>query len=127
MKRVIAGILLLTMLFSETEFRQLLKLPVLFSHFFEHKTSDTQITAIRFLGMHYFNEDDDDNDEDRDNQLPFKSTGSSMLTGVSVTVPALLAVSAPVKMTAGITLPAYQPAGFPASPLADIWQPPRQA
>ena len=127
MKRVIAGILLLTIIISETEFRQLLKLPVLFSHFLEHKTSDKRITAVEFLGMHYFNGHDDDNDEDRDNQLPFKSTGSTMLTGASVTLPALLAVSAPVKLVTENPLPGYRPAGFHASPLADIWQPPRQA
>lgn len=59
-------------LFSSAELKELAKLPVLFQHFFEHKSIDQNITFLGYLEHHYSDIPHTDNDEDRDNQLPFK-------------------------------------------------------
>lgn len=51
-----------------------MKLPVLITHFNEHKQRDNNVTFVDFLSMHYWGTDIDDHDEDRDSQLPFKTT-----------------------------------------------------
>ncbi|WP_295767233.1 hypothetical protein [uncultured Mucilaginibacter sp.] len=55
-----------------TELHQLLKLPVLFEHFAEHKERDKSVSFATFISMHYWGNDLNDNDDDRDMQLPFK-------------------------------------------------------
>ena len=60
-------------LFCSTELKELVKLPVLFQHFFEHKELDQQMTFLGYLEHHYSDVPHTDNDADRDNQLPFKT------------------------------------------------------
>lgn len=60
-------------LLSCTELQELAKLPVLFQHYFEHKSLDSSITFSRYLEHHYNDIPHTDNDEARDNQLPFKT------------------------------------------------------
>lgn len=56
-----------------TGLQDLTKLPVLFEHYFEHKSLDSNITFINYLEHHYNDIPHTDNDEDRDSQLPFKT------------------------------------------------------
>lgn len=72
MKKVCAYILLLLIAANNTELHQLLKLPVLFQHFAEHKQRDSKVSVVAFLSMHYWGDDLNDDDNDRDMQLPFK-------------------------------------------------------
>lgn len=51
----------------------MVKLPVLFQHFYEHKALDQRMTFVGYLEHHYGDEPHTDNDADRDNQLPFKT------------------------------------------------------
>lgn len=51
---------------------ELFKLPVLLSHFSEHKAIDEHISLFDFISMHYLGNDMNDKDEARDMQLPFK-------------------------------------------------------
>jgi len=60
-------------LLSCTELKELAKLPVLFQHYFEHKSLDSNITFFSYVEHHYNDVPHTDNDEDRDNQLPFKT------------------------------------------------------
>ncbi len=59
--------------FSTTELHQLLKLPFLIEHFFEHKEQTQSITIWEFLSLHYAHHSDQDNDDEQDRKLPFKS------------------------------------------------------
>jgi hypothetical protein len=53
------------------------KLPVLFTHFSEHRQADQHLSLIEFLGMHYGGTDLDSRDDARDAALPFKQARES--------------------------------------------------
>ncbi|WP_090631689.1 hypothetical protein [Parapedobacter indicus] len=72
MKKVFAYILLVTVTANVFSLAQLLKAPVLFEHFKEHRQVDARISFLDFLTHHYSFEKHTDNDESRDMQLPFK-------------------------------------------------------
>ena len=73
MKKVVILSLLTLYLFSTTELNQLLKVPLLFEHFLEHKSQNKKITFFDFFYMHYSQVDDHDGDKEKDQKLPFKS------------------------------------------------------
>lgn len=79
-KRLIAILFLGTVLFSATPMHQLLKLPVLVQHFFEHRQTDQSLNFLAYLNEHYFSGEDQDKDYKRDQQLPFKSHDHSVAT-----------------------------------------------
>ena len=58
-------------LFGNTELGQLLRLPKLVSHYFQHKELNPTITFIDFLVMHYGGDDGSSADDDIDSQLPY--------------------------------------------------------
>ncbi len=72
MRKLPAILLMLLYLTSSTEFYQVLKLPLLVSHFFDHKGDDPSLSVKNFLVMHYGNHGMD-NDYQKDMQLPFKT------------------------------------------------------
>ena len=73
-KRILVYITLFITLISTASTGQLLKLPILVSHYLEHQHKNHDIGFIDFLYMHYMGNDMDDDDDDRDMQLPFKSS-----------------------------------------------------
>lgn len=73
MKASFSKILIIVYLFSATEANQLLKLPLLFSHFVEHQKQDPSMSFGEFLYHHYAIDHADDGDTATDNKLPFKS------------------------------------------------------
>lgn len=48
------------------------RLPILVSHFLEHKEKNPNVTFFGYLAMHYWADDGGDNDQNRHMQLPFK-------------------------------------------------------
>lgn len=74
MKKVLLYPLLSILLINNISFNQFFKIPVLISHYLEHKQRNKSIDFIDFLSMHYWGKDMNDNDQDRDMQLPFKKT-----------------------------------------------------
>ena len=73
-KKLAALFLVTVYMFSATPAGELLKLPVLVRHFYDHKEENKHTGLITFLVQHYFSEDGTDKDAAEDNQLPFKST-----------------------------------------------------
>jgi len=71
-KRIFTYTLLLAVTANVFSLGQLVKAPILFEHFKEHKQLDARISFVDFLIHHYSFEEHTDNDEDRDMQLPFK-------------------------------------------------------
>lgn len=74
------------MLFSQTELHQILKLPVLVQHFFEHKAEKPNITLSQFIVLHYFSGNPVDDDYARDMELPFK-TNDCLQAMTSIVIP----------------------------------------
>lgn len=73
MKKTLSIIILFAYLSSYTEFRELLKLPLLLEHYSEHNSKDINLSFSDFLYMHYIHAHDADGDDEKDKNLPFKS------------------------------------------------------
>lgn len=125
MKKSIILLLLAVYLLSATELHQLLRLPVLVVHFFEHKQEQPDLLLWQYIKIHYAAEVVVDADFERDMQLPFKS----VLHGGTSTVAAIVAPVYPF-----VALPFNQhretfierPVHFTsAAHLSAIWNPPK--
>jgi hypothetical protein len=68
--------LILFYLVSFTEFKEVLRLPMLVQHYSEHKEQVTEMSFFEFLAMHYKT---DVAHDDHDNQLPFKDCNHSFV------------------------------------------------
>lgn len=78
MKRVIVYLLVFTIMGASIHIDEFAKLPMLFSHYFEHKKQHPTDTTFDFLYKHYVLNQaaESANDKSSDAQLPFKSTHS---------------------------------------------------
>lgn len=107
---------------------ELLKLPQLVEHFYDHKSENKSTNLASFLVMHYYQENGTDKDANEDSQLPFKSIGiASTVSFISVAPPqfTVTLIQPPVEGTA--TFGRYKALFLPSQYLAAIWQPPRNA
>jgi hypothetical protein len=77
MKKNIALFFLFAYLFSTTHTIEFLKIPILLSHYKEHKGENKNLSFFDFLVIHYGNGFPKDADFDKDMKLPFKSIPSS--------------------------------------------------
>lgn len=82
MRKTLAITLIAIHLFGNTEASQLLKLPKLISHYFQHRHLDPSVTFIDFLAMHYGGDDGTSADDDIDKQLPYRQVDNHCLAGV---------------------------------------------
>lgn len=78
LKRILSILFLFTYLLVATGFNQLLKIPALVGHYYEHNRLDNPVSPGLFLYMHYFGSDMNSSDDQRDMQLPFKSYQSGI-------------------------------------------------
>lgn len=76
MKRSLVILLTALFIFSNTECKQLLKLPLLLEHFSEHHRHNPSISAFQFFLHHYACQDKHADSEDE--KLPFKSGTQSI-------------------------------------------------
>lgn len=83
MKKLLAIFFLSLYLFSTTELFQLLKLPILFEHFVEHKAQDN----MSFTGylIHHYGGHEPDADWETDMKLPFMQLSEVFSLSASVT------------------------------------------
>jgi len=86
-RRPVCILFLAIYLLSATEAHQLLKVPVMVSHFSEHKKENTNINFISFIVLHYLSGNVKDSDYERDMQLPFKDSDNCLVSSNPVTVP----------------------------------------
>ena len=111
--------------FGATEASQLLKLPVLVQHYYEHKAGNASVTLVQFLHMHYMGHDENDADNLRDMQLPFKTMDDCCMIAYNSLPPQKIQLSeiAEHEMQQEFTL-LNDAAPFSIS-VEDIFQPPR--
>ncbi|MBS1667992.1 MAG: hypothetical protein JST58_11505 [Bacteroidetes bacterium] len=126
MKKGITIFFLAIYLLSTTEAHQLLKLPVVFMHFQEHRQENKNLSLLQFLDMHYMHGSPRDKDYDRDMQLPFKTTSCCLSTITTAYVPLQVqyAILAPI-LDSSKTPSFAKPPFIPSSYLSKIWQPPK--
>ena len=125
LKKLLTIFLLIMYLFSTTEAHQLLKLPVVFEHYAEHKTENSNISFLEFLDMHYMHGNPNDKDRDRDMQLPFKTSDyCACAVTAFVSLIQQISIGNPDKI---INLQYRIPKNdfINSSYLSNIWQPPK--
>lgn len=109
--------------FSTTELNQLLKIPVLISHFVEHNVHD-DMGLWEYLSHHYGGHEKDA-DWDTDMKLPFMQ--HSDLLHFTLVTPKNTFTLHPkrVYLSYKREFSCYQEQYIPSAYLASIWQPPR--
>ena len=112
-------------LISTTELYQLVKLPMLVEHFYEHQDQDQDITLWEFLCMHYAHGDVKDADYDKDMKLPFKSHDGCSSSSVIAYIPKDFPTIAKPTHSVSKTYTIYEEQFLASSFLACIWQPPK--
>ncbi len=82
MKKFLGYLLLLSFVGSSTGLDQLFKMPVVFTHFLEHRAEEPGISFSNFLKMHFLNPgfSNHTHDHDHHQQLPFKNHDCSQHT-----------------------------------------------
>ncbi|MBL0358707.1 MAG: hypothetical protein IPP72_18405 [Chitinophagaceae bacterium] len=124
-KKIAALLLATGYLLSATETGELLKLPLLADHYYDHKAANGNAGLISFLVQHYFTEDGTDKDAAEDRQLPFKSAEQSAATSfVSSNPPGSFIITRP-ETACDQNFITYNECVPYNSYLDTIWQPPR--
>ncbi|MFD0750915.1 hypothetical protein ACFQZS_12240 [Mucilaginibacter calamicampi] len=126
MKKFTVILILTAYLFSTTELHQLLKLPVVFEHYYEHKQLNRDISFLGFLDMHYLHGSPLSNDYAEDMQLPFKTIDKCVSTTIPVIVPQHINIPLhlPVQIKK-VQRFIMKDEFIPSSYLSTIWQPPK--
>lgn len=116
---------MLTALFiiSNTEFHELLKVPVLITHYLEHKSKQQDLTLAEFFSIHY-NSNTKDDDYTRDSQLPFK-TADHLSSSVNVFLSQFDLKLPVLHFNNDVELPFYKASFISFQLLSNIWQPPK--
>lgn len=125
MKKRITFTILVLYLFSTTEFREILKLPVLFQHFSEHKQLDQNLSFSGFVYDHYNSVPHTDNDQERDDQLPFKTIDMSSFLTPAIPVSHLNTFEKAVRIIIRNDAFHYTEGHVPSADSGKIWQPPK--
>ena len=128
MRRVLAILLLSLYVSYSTECFELLKIPALVEHFYDHKEENKDMSLWSFLCLHYGHGDVNDADRDEDMKLPYKSVDCNNGLTYLTLLP---------EINFEINLPKYQPkdksetdfylSRIYSSDQSSIWQPPKIA
>lgn len=113
--------LLFIYLVSFTEFKEVLRVPLLVQHYGEHKEQVGEMSFFEFLVMHYKT---DEAHDDRDNRLPFKDCSHSFIGQIVVLPIQKLSMVEPVETSAS-TYHFFYLQHEPKLIAADIFQPPK--
>ncbi len=113
--------LFLIYLVSFTEFKEVLRLPLLVEHYGEHKDKVAEMSFLEFLVMHY---ETDVAHDDRDNRLPFKDCSHSFIGQVVVLPFQKISLAEPIEVNA-TTYQFFYLQHEPKLIAADIFQPPK--
>ena len=111
---------------STTELHQLMKLPFMVEHYFEHKNKNNSLTFFEFLIRHYSNVTVLDEDYSKDMKLPFKSNQGC--TDITIKAPVANPFNTVLLKPINIgskTFTLYNDMFLPSFFLPNIWQPPK--
>ncbi|HCL04510.1 MAG TPA: hypothetical protein DHW64_00375 [Chitinophagaceae bacterium] len=127
MRKLVAISFVIVYLFGATEASQLLKLPVLVQHYYEHKAGNASVTLVKFLHMHYMGHDDNDDDNLRDMQLPFKTMNDCCMIAFNNLPPQKIQMNEVVAYEVQQEFTLLNDAAPFSISVEDIFQPPRLA
>ena len=127
MKKYLAISLFSIYLFSTTEMYQLLKMPLLIEHYFDHREENKDLTLFQFLNMHYSNPHPKDANDAKDRQLPFKShSNCASAISVNYILSETFSLDRP-ELEAQTKRAVYKNDFLINTLLSKIWQPPRHS
>lgn len=113
-------------IFSATAIAELLKLPLLVEHYYDHQQENSTTSLMAFLTLHYYSENGTDKDTKEDNQLPFKSLSSATTVSfISLMPPAVSVTILKPERAVNPSFSIYKELFLSSQYLAAIWQPPR--
>ena len=121
-KKMLAIFFLFSYLSSTTEFGQLLKTPILFSHFVEH-TTDDNMSFWEYL-VHHYGGHEPDADWATDMKLPFMQH-SDVLSIMVVTTKPVAIPKSPISPLWAKQFVLYRDQLIPPSYTEAVWQPPK--
>lgn len=126
MRKASAILFLLSFLNATTAFGEILKLPILIHHYFEHSQEDKDASVFRFFAQHYKRTVDHEhqNSHNDHEKLPFKTTIGHVSSAVSTVLPSI-GFSLTSIMVDDLTIPGCNPQVYSNVFLNSIWQPPR--
>lgn len=115
-------------LLSATAIHELIKVPRLVEHYFDHNREEIPVGLFHYLTLHYGIEDGTDEDAAEDSQLPFKSSEYfSSISFVSVKPPMMSQGLRIAEIASDYEFQIRNDAYLPSPYLDRIWQPPRQS
>lgn len=126
MRKILVISIISVHLFGNTEISQLLRLPNLITHYFEHHRQNPGINFFQVLTMHYGGNDGTHADDHKDSTLPCHNVHHNSLSVVSLQiqdVPSLEIVKHYNAKEYGISLLRY----FPKDHVFSFFQPPKTA
>lgn len=115
------------LLLGRTELHQLIRLPHLVHHFFDHQAEQPDLSLVDFLVMHYLSGDVEDADFAQDERLPFRSHDDLFAHSVTLDLFVVPEVLPLLDGTAIELKPTYAPPAVNAGSLCEVWQPPKRA
>lgn len=121
--RKITAIALLVVFASTNEVGQILKLPLVVTHYIDHYREEGQSLSSFFHEHYVHHHGNNNNDEDEDNRLPFKTANLQQISSVYLiaireTISNQVATNSQEKL---ILTPTFIPSDF----LKDIFHPPQ--
>lgn len=124
MRKAIVISLLFALVSIQTPLHEIFKVPILVTHFFEHKEQNKDMSLMDFFKLHYA-ENIIDADHDKDMKLPFKHCSAPMFI-VSTIPTAKLAIDiSPTFIDIPKLLSGYKNAFLSSNIQNNIWQPPK--
>ncbi|MCO6494255.1 MAG: hypothetical protein J5I91_01060 [Bacteroidetes bacterium] len=126
MKRLIAIIFLLGFLNTNAALGEILKLPILVHHYFEHLNTIGKIDFVDFISEHYSNHinhaDADDHDHEK---LPFRSVDCQSPTLITISPDESPIFSSLDFLFEKSKKPVFKTSQYSNDFLTQIWQPPK--
>jgi hypothetical protein len=106
---------------------QLLKLPALLHHYFEHKHENSKVTFINYLSIHYLQtiQHTHDTSNLEHESLPFKANDCTVAHVFMAFITSGQFALQPSVFSKDVTLAHYSDLSLTSSCEANIWQPPK--
>jgi hypothetical protein len=126
-KKIAAVFLVVIYFLSGSVTSELLKLPFLASHYYDHKEEQTNNNLASFLINHYCKEDGTDKDAAEDSQLPFKCPENFIVISSGIILPPTIILYEQDKPVVNKRSRFYirNDVFISTQYLSAIWQPPR--
>lgn len=128
MRSALASLLLILYVSSSTECFELLKIPALMEHFYDHKDENQSMSLWSFLCLHYGHGEVNDKDRDEDMKLPYKSVDcNNGLTHLTLLPEIHFEINRPKYQPKDKSETDFYLSRIYSSEQESIWQPPKIA